>query len=65
MLAHKLAVASDHIRSDVVEASEFPHLVTRYNVMGVPRSIFNEKDFIEGAVPEKIFVDKIVEIQNR
>jgi len=65
VLAHKLALASEHIRADMVEAMEFPHLANRYSVMGVPRSVFNEKDFIEGAVPEPLYVDKIMEIVNR
>jgi glutaredoxin-like protein len=65
VLAHKLALASDHIRADMVESMEFPHLANKYSVMGVPRSVFNEKDFIEGAVPEKLYVDKIMEIVNR
>ncbi|KPJ87333.1 MAG: glutaredoxin [Spirochaetes bacterium DG_61] len=60
--AHKLALVSEHIRSDMVEAIEFPHLTQKFNVMGVPRSVFNDRDYIEGAVPEKLFVDKIVEI---
>jgi len=62
VLAHKLALVSDHISADMVEAMEFPHLANRYNVMGVPRSVFNEKDFIEGAVPEKLYVDKLMEV---
>ncbi len=65
ILAHKLAVASEHVRGEMIEALEFPYLANKYNVMGVPRSIFNEKDFIEGAVPEKVYVDKIVEVVNR
>jgi glutaredoxin-like protein len=65
VLAHKLALASDHIRADMVEAMEFPHLANKYSVMGVPRSVFNEKDFIEGAVPEPHYVDKIMEIVKR
>lgn len=65
VLAHKLALASDYIRADMVESMEFPHLANKYSVMGVPRSVFNEKDFIEGAVPEKLYVDKIMEIVNR
>ena len=62
ILARKLAVISDYIRSDMVESIEFPHLANKYNVMGVPRIIFNERDYIEGAVPEKIFVDKVLEV---
>lgn len=65
ILTHKLAVASEHVKGEMIEALEFPHLANKYNVMGVPRSIFNEKDFIEGAVPEKIFVDKVFEVVNR
>lgn len=61
VLAHKLAYVSDTIRSDMIEAIEFPHLANRYNVMGVPRSVINEKDFIEGAVPEAVLVDKVLE----
>jgi glutaredoxin-like protein len=65
VLAHRLALLSDHIRSDMVEAIEFPHLTQKYSVMGVPRSVFNEADYIEGAVPEKLLVDKIMEVGGR
>lgn len=60
VLSHKLAYVSDKIRADMVEAIEFPHLANRYGVMGVPKTIINEKDYIEGAVPEPVFVDKIL-----
>jgi len=62
MLAHKFAYVSGKIKGDMVEAIEFPHLANKYNVMGVPRSVFNEQDFIEGSVPEKVFADKVVEV---
>jgi predicted DsbA family dithiol-disulfide isomerase len=45
----------------MVEAIEFPHLTQRYNVMGVPRSVINEKLFIEGAVPEAVMVDGVLQ----
>ena len=64
MLAHKFSYVSDKIHGDMVEAIEFPELSNKFNVMGVPRSVFNEEDFIEGAVPEKIFADKVVEVAN-
>jgi glutaredoxin-like protein len=51
-LAHKLAMESDLIQADMVEATEFPHLAVKYNVMGVPRTVINETTFVEGAVPE-------------
>ncbi len=65
MLAHKFAYVSDKVRGDMVEAIEFPELADKYNVMGVPRSVFNEDDFIEGAVPEKVFADKLVEVASK
>ena len=60
VLAHKLALASEMIRGDMVEAIEFPHLANKYAVMGVPKSVINESGFVDGAVPEKMFVDKLM-----
>lgn len=51
-LAHRLAVESDLISGHMVEVSEFPHLATKYSVMGVPRTVIGEIVHIEGAVPE-------------
>jgi predicted DsbA family dithiol-disulfide isomerase len=52
VLANKLALASNLVRADAVEATEFPHLASRYHVYGVPRTVINEVIHIEGAVPE-------------
>lgn len=51
-LAHRLAVESDLISGHMVEVSEFPHLATKYNVMGVPRTVISDIVHVEGAVPE-------------
>lgn len=64
IVAHKFAYLNPKIKSDMVEATEFPHLARKYNVMGVPRTIINETDFIEGAVPEDMLLDKIYENLN-
>ena len=61
LLAHKLAMESEHIRGDMVEATEFPHLAQKYNVMGVPRSVINETTHVEGAVPEAMLVSQLME----
>ena len=61
ILAHRLACYHERVRSDMVEVTEFPHLANKYGVMGVPRSVINEDLYIEGAVPEKVFVDKVLE----
>ncbi len=59
LTAHKFAYLNNQINSDMVEATEFPHLSNKYNVRGVPRTVINETEFIEGAVPEQMFLDKI------
>lgn len=62
MLAHKLAMASDLITADMVEATEFPHLANKYQVYGVPRTVINEVIHIEGAVPEDMMVDELMTV---
>ena len=64
MLAHKLAMASDWITADMVEATEFPHLANKYQVYGVPRSVINEVIHIEGAVPEGHLISQLMTVQN-
>ncbi len=61
VLGFNLALASDHVKADMVEATEFPHLAQKYQVMGVPRSVINEAFHIEGAAPEPMVLDKIKE----
>jgi hypothetical protein len=61
VLGFNLAVASDKVRAEMVEATEFPHLSQKYHVMGVPRSVINEDYHIEGAAPEPMVLEKIRE----
>jgi glutaredoxin-like protein len=58
--AHKFAYLNPNIKADMIEATEFPHLSNKYNVMGVPRTVINEDAFIEGAAPEQMVLDKIL-----
>jgi glutaredoxin-like protein len=60
-LAHKLAMESELIRADMVEAIEFPHLSNKYGVYGVPRTVINETVHQEGAVPEPMMLAKLLE----
>lgn len=61
VLAHQLAYVSPWITADMVEATEFPHLSMKYNVMGVPRTVINETTHIEGAVPEQMLMPKLMQ----
>ena len=60
-LAQHLAVASDLIRGDCIEANEFPDLSQRYMVMAVPKTVINGHAAFEGALPEAQFVDQILQ----
>ncbi|HEX2867294.1 MAG TPA: thioredoxin family protein [Ignavibacteriales bacterium] len=57
--AHRFAYLNKNIKAEMIEATEFPHLTVRYNVRGVPRTVINETDFLEGAAPEHMVLDKI------
>ncbi len=59
-LAQKMALESDMVQADMVEASEFPHLVQKYNVFAVPKTVANEKVSFEGALPEQRFLEQIL-----
>ncbi len=61
-LAHKLALESDMVRSDMVESSEFPHLGHKYDVFAVPRTIVNEEIRFDGALPEAAFVEQVMRV---
>ena len=49
------------VTADMVEATEFPHLAQKYQVMGVPRSVINETVHQEGAAPEPMFLERLKE----
>jgi glutaredoxin-like protein len=59
-LSHQFALESPRVRADMVEATEFPHLANKNQVMGVPRTVVNDSGFIEGAMPEDKFLEEIL-----
>lgn len=59
-MTHQLAVASELIRADTIEAIEFPHLANKYQVFGVPLTVINETVRVEGAAPEARFVQELL-----
>lgn len=59
-IAHKLAVESDMISADVIDAGEFPTLAQKYSVIGVPKIIINEKIDFVGAFNEDLFAEHVV-----
>jgi glutaredoxin-like protein len=63
VLAHHMALYSDKVKADMVEAMEFPHLANKYNVEGVPRTVINGTEFVEGAAPDSVLIEKISALQ--
>jgi hypothetical protein len=59
-MAQRLAMESEHVTADVVEATEFPELSQRYRVMSVPKMVVNEKTQFLGALPEDRFVQEVM-----
>ena len=60
-LAQHMSVASDRVRSTVIEATEFPELSRAYEVMGVPKVVINDRVQFEGAVPEHDFLGAVLQ----
>jgi predicted DsbA family dithiol-disulfide isomerase len=51
-----MAVESEKVTGDVIEATEFPDLVRRYGVRGVPKIVINERVEFVGALPESQYL---------
>jgi hypothetical protein len=49
------------VRADMVESSEFPHLVSRHAVMAVPKTVVNEQVSVEGALPEPQLLEAVIQ----
>ena len=60
-LAQHMSIASNRIRSECVEANEFPELSQRYQVMAVPKIVINDRVEFEGAIPERDFVNAVLQ----
>ena len=60
LLAYKTAFASPRIRAAAVESTEFPALADAMDVWAVPRIVVNGVPQWDGAVPETIFLDRIL-----
>jgi len=64
-MAHQMAIESDKVRGDMIEATEFPHLSNHYNVGAVPKIVINDVVDFEGALPEPVYLEKVLEAEGR
>jgi hypothetical protein len=60
LLAMKMALASPRVRASGIEATEFPQLADAMQVYAVPKIVVDGLAGWEGAVPERIFVDRVL-----
>jgi predicted DsbA family dithiol-disulfide isomerase len=58
-------MANEHITADVIEATEFPELADRYQVMAVPKIVVNDRVEFVGALPEAQFVQQVLRAVQR
>jgi len=56
-----MSIASDRVRSECVEATQFPELSRQYQVMAVPKIVINDRVEFEGAIPESDFVNAVLQ----
>jgi hypothetical protein len=54
-----MAVESERVTADVIEAMEFPDLAQRYRVRGVPKVVINDSVEFVGALPEGQFLEYV------
>jgi predicted DsbA family dithiol-disulfide isomerase len=55
-----MAVESDNVRADMVEATEFPQLAVNYQVRAVPRTVINGTQLVDGGVPEPVMLQMLL-----
>lgn len=59
-----MAVESEHVTADVIEATEFPDLASRYAVRGVPKIVINDQVEFVGALPEQQYLSYVRQAVN-
>lgn len=61
-LAWRLAAASSRVTTSVIEATEFPDLMQRYRISGVPKTVVDDRIEILGSQPEETFVRTVLQL---
>jgi predicted DsbA family dithiol-disulfide isomerase len=55
-----MAMASDLVTADCVEAQEFLDLIRAFRVSSVPKTVINDREEIVGALPEDVFLAAVL-----
>jgi glutaredoxin-like protein len=60
VLAHQMAMESEWVTAEVIDATEYPELVRQFDIRGVPRTIVNGKESIEGLVEAPVLLEAVL-----
>jgi predicted DsbA family dithiol-disulfide isomerase len=60
LLSFRAALASPRITAAAIEANEFPSYADRHAVLAVPKLVVDGRRGWEGAVPEAVFVERLL-----
>lgn len=58
--AIKLAIASERINVDIIDAGDFLETGEKYNVRGVPMTVVNEQKSFYGALDEEEYIKRVL-----
>jgi hypothetical protein len=56
-----MAIASERVSAEAIEATEFPEMSQQYRVMAVPKVVINDRVEFEGALPEPDFLAAVLQ----
>jgi hypothetical protein len=62
-VAYDMALVSEKVRAEVIDAEEFPDLSQKYKVGGVPKTMINYQTEFLGAAPEPFILEKVLAAQ--
>ena len=60
LLAYRCALVSPRVRAAAIEAHEFPQLADELDVYAVPKVVVDRVPQWDGAVPERVFVQRLL-----
>jgi len=55
-----MAIGSEKVRAEVIDAEEFPKVAAQYGVGPVPKTLMNYRSDFIGAAPEAFVLEKVL-----
>lgn len=64
-LGMRLAVASEQISTDIIDATAFLDVAEKYGIRGIPMTVVNNRERFQGAPNEEDYVDQILTLAEK